>query len=374
VSAQHRSLNGRRCPQTAGPQIVTSPQHPQPHVRSPRRVVHVAHAVAMDPLPDRFTLGAHQRSNLLAAGIDDNELRGPLWQRSSYGNYAWAATDLSHPRQRIHAAASRCHGHVAVAGWAAAWMHGARDLDGLEPDGRPSPVPVCTTPGLRLVPGADSAVTLRVSRSRLDHDEIVELDGVPCTSLVRTAFDAARFAPDLTEAVVALDALLRATDLHISDVVAYAQRRRRWHGRQQVLAAGALSNAWTLSCPESRLRVIWQERAGLPAPLVNCTIVDDAGRPVAMADMLDEQAWLVLEFDGAYHATSTQRGLDDRRTQRLHALGVHVARFVADDLRPSRRQETANRLRLLRRHRLEEVAGRRPAWSVLTRRQRGSVQ
>jgi hypothetical protein len=330
-------------------------------------------AEAMDSFPDRFTLGAHRRSNLLAAGISDHELRGPLWQRSSYGHFAWAATDPGHPRQRIHAAASRCHGDVAVAGWAAAWMHGARDLDGLEPDGRLSPIPVCTTPDRRLVPGALDAYTLRVSRSRLDHDEIVELDGVPCTSLVRTAFDAARFAPDLTEAVVALDALLRATDLLVCDVVAYAEQRRRWHGRRQVLQAAELANAWTLSCPESRLRVMWQERAGLPVPLVNCTIVDDAGRRVAMADLLDEEAWLVLEFDGAYHATSMQRGLDDQRTQRLHALGLHVARFVADDLRPPRRQSTANRLRLLRSRRLAEVAGRTPAWSVLARDER-SVQ
>jgi hypothetical protein len=328
----------------------------------------------MDPLPDRFTLGAHPRSSLLAAGISDSELRGPLWQRPSYGHYAWAATDLGHPRQRIHAAASRCQAGAAVAGWAAAWMHGAHDLDGLEADGRPSPLPVCTTPHLRLVPAIDSALTLRVSRSRLGHDEIVVLDGVPCTSLARTAFDAARFAPDLAEAVTALDALLRATELQIADVVAYAQQRRRWHGRGQVLRAAELSNAWTLSCPESRLRVIWQERAGLPVPLVNCTIVDEAGLPVATADMLDEDAWLVLEYDGAYHATSTQRGLDDQRTQRLHALGLHVARFVADDLRPARRQATANRLRLLRRRRLEEVAGRRPAWKVLARKQRCSVQ
>jgi Protein of unknown function (DUF559) len=357
VSTDCESTGGDIAPASTAPRPVT------------RRVAEDTDAEAMDPLPDRFTLGAHQRSHLLAAGIHDSELRGPLWQRSSYGHYAWAVTDLCHPRQRIHAAASRCHANVAVAGWAAAWMHGARDLDGLEPDGRPSPVPVCTTPGLRLVPGTNGAFTLRVSRSRLDPDEIVELDGVPCTSLVRTAFDAARFAPDLTEAVVALDALLRATHLEIADLVAYAERRRRWHGRLQVLQAAELSNAWTLSCPESRLRVIWQERAGLPVPLVNCTIVDHAARPVAMADMLDEEAWLVLEFDGAYHATSTQRGLDDQRTQRLHALGLHVARFVADDLRPSRRRSTANRLRLLRSRRLEEVADRRPAWSVLARHQ-----
>lgn len=308
----------------------------------------------MDPLPDRFTLGAHQRGGLIAAGVSDSELRGPLWQRSSYGHYAWAA--------------------VAVTGWAAAWMHGARDLDGLEPDGRPSPVPVCTTPGLRLVPAVDGPVPLQVSRSCLDPDEIVDRNGVPCTSLVRAAFDAARFAPNLMEAVVTLDAVMRATDLRTSDVVAYAQQRRRWHGRQQVLQAAELSNAWALSCPESRLRVIWQEHAGLPVPLVNCTIVDDAGRPIAMADMLDEEAWLVLEFDGAYHATSTQRGLDDQRTQRLHAVGLHVARFVADDLRPSRRQATANRLRLLRSRHLEEVAGRTPTWSVLARSQRRPVQ
>jgi hypothetical protein len=321
----------------------------------------------MQQFDEALTTGAHRRRDLLAAGVTDAELRGPLWERSSYGRYAWAATDASHPRQRIHAAASRCGDGEAVAGWAAAWLHGARELDGAGPAGTDAlaPVPICTTPDRRLVPRGTGRVPLRVSRSRLDPHEIVQLDSQPCTNLVRTAFDVARFAPDLSEAVVALDALLGATDLRLQDVVDYAGERRRWRGRPQVLQATALASARALSCPESRLRMVWQLRAGLPAPLVNVTIADSDGRPIAMADLFDEEAWLVLEYDGAYHAAAHQRGLDDQRTQRLHAWGLHVARFVAQDLHPSRQQATANRLRALRRRRLQEVAGRRAEWAVL---------
>jgi hypothetical protein len=320
----------------------------------------------MQHVDEAMTTGAHRRRDLFAAGVTESELRGPLWQRSSYGRYAWAATDPTHPRQRIHAAASRCGDGEAVTGWAAAWLHGAHDVDGFGPSGmgEAAPVPVCTTPARRLVAAGTSLVPLTVSRSQLDAGEIVWLDGVPCTNLVRAAFDVARFARDITEAVVALDALLRATDLRLMDVVAYANERRRWRGRPQVLCAAELASERTLSCQETRLRMIWQLRAGLPEPLVNATIADDEGRPVAMADLLDEAAWLVLEYDGAYHATASQRGLDDQRTQRLHAWGLHVARFVAQDLHPSRQQATVARLRSLRQRRMRDVAGRAARWSV----------
>lgn len=326
-------------------------------------------APAMKPLTDDVIRAAHRRKDLLSQGVTDAELRGPLWTRTAHGFYSWAATDAAEVEQRILVAASRLPSSGAVTGWAAAWLHGATRLDGLRGDAAtPLPVPICLTPHhqLRNAPSAE----LRISRSRLEPSELVVVCGVRCTHLVRAAFDAARFAPNIIEAVAVLDALLHSTVLRVEDLVAYAHERRRWHGREQLYRAAALADPWSLSCAESRLRVMWRE-AGLPAPLVNPVILDGDGRRCAMADLLDEAAALVIEYDGAHHADATQRAQDDDRTQRLHALGLHVVRVNSVDLRADRRWSTFQRLRRLREQRAASVAGQPRRWSVQARRAEG---
>ena len=315
----------------------------------------------MRPLPDALIRGAHPRQHLLRQGITDGELRGPLWTRTAHGHYSWSATDASHVQHRIQTAASRLPPSGAVTGWAAAWLHGASRLDGLRGDvTTPLPIPVCLTPDHQLRNATRAG--LKVSRSRLEPHELADVGGVRCTQLVRTAFDAARFADNVTEAVVALDALLHSTALRLEEVVAYAHERRRWHGREQLYRAAALADPWSLSCPESRLRVMWRG-AGLPPPLVNPLILDGSGIVVAMADLLDEAAALVIEYDGAHHADARQRALDDERTQRLHALGLHVVRVNSVDLRPDRQWRTVQRLRHLRERRVATLSGP-PSWTV----------
>jgi hypothetical protein len=319
----------------------------------------------MRPLADDLLQGAHPRHVLLHEGLDDAELRGPLWRRTAHGHYAWSSADPQDVRQRILVAASRLPDEGAVTGWAAAFLHGATRLDGLGPDGStPMRIPVCLTPDHQLRHAAGAGI--RVSRSRLAEGEIVAVDGVACASLVRSAFDAARFSESLTEAVVTLDALLSSTALRLHDVVAYADDRRRWHGRNQVYAAAALADPWSLSCPETRLRVMWRQ-AGLPAPLVNPVILDCYGKPLAMADLLDEAAALVIEYDGAHHADARQRASDDERTQRLHAVGLHVVRVNSIDLRVERRWSTFQRLRRLREDRAASLARQPRLWSIQAR-------
>ncbi|HET8617210.1 MAG TPA: DUF559 domain-containing protein [Actinomycetales bacterium] len=284
-----------------------------------------------------------------------------MWTRTAHGLYSWSAVDPDHVRQRILIAAARLPSSGAVTGWAAAWVHGAARLDGLRGDATtPLPVPVCLTPDHQLRNAARAG--LKVSRSRLEPGERVSVRDVPCTHLVRTAFDAARFAENVMEAVVALDALLHSTALRVEEVVAYAHERPRWHGRDQLYRAAALANAWSLSCQESRLRVMWRE-AGLPRPLVNPFVLDRSGTVVAMADLLDEAAALVIEYDGAHHADARQRARDDERTQRLHALGLHVVRVSSLDLRADRRWTTMYRLRQLHERRAAAQTGPR-AWTA----------
>ena len=138
---------------------------------------------------DQLILGAHRREHLLRAGIGTHELRGPLWRPTGSGRHAFIGTDPDDPRQRVHEAAARLPPPAAVGGWAAAHLHGAVELDGQHGQ----PVLVCLTPQHHLSAGAG----LQFSRSRLHDEDVVTVDGIRATSLVRTAFDLARLIPDV---------------------------------------------------------------------------------------------------------------------------------------------------------------------------------
>jgi hypothetical protein len=87
-----------------------------------------------------------------------------------------------------------------VGGWAAAWLHGARWLDGA---GRPVPLVVPRPAQIRPWPG------VVVKRGRLPLEDRTTAFGLPVTSPKRTCFDLLR-GTDLAEAVVAGDAMLHA--------------------------------------------------------------------------------------------------------------------------------------------------------------------
>lgn len=122
----------------------------------------------------------------------------------------------THPTQRILDARAAIPPGALLAGWAAAYVHGIDALDGLDHlTMKPLPVPVLLPPGLHRqnTPG----IRYRQSTRRVRGDLI---EGIPVTMLLRTAYDLAREAQDLTEAVVALDAILAARQLkpeHLQD-------------------------------------------------------------------------------------------------------------------------------------------------------------
>jgi hypothetical protein len=106
--------------------------------------------------------------------------------------------------QRILEESRRLPEFGAVSGWAALRFHGVAYCDGLDRRGNQLPVPLVVPPGtpMRGHPG------ILVHRERLDRGDVTVVLGVPCTRPARAAFDAARRASDLREAVVALDVAL----------------------------------------------------------------------------------------------------------------------------------------------------------------------
>lgn len=224
--------------------------------------------------------------------------------------------------QRILDAAAVLPDGGVVGGWAAAYLHGATHLDG-----RGQPVLLILPPN-RVVdrPG------LEVMRVELGPDDLTRRRGIACTSGVRTAYDMLRLAPDLAEAVVAGDCLLRAGVTGSAEVLGYAARHPGRRGLRQLRAAIPLLDPAAASPPESRLRMLCRD-AGLPPLLVNTPVHDLRGDFIGIPDLLEPLAGLVIEYDGEYHRELAQHAADNAREEQFEAHGLSVVRVTSLDFK-----------------------------------------
>lgn len=142
----------------------------------------------------------------------------------------------------------------------------------------------------------DTSAVLCCHVTRLRDDEIVEVDGVAVTSLVRTALDLARSLPH-EPAVVALDAALR---LKLISADALAERLpdiAGTPGRRSAARAVAFADGRSESVGETRSRIALH-RWGVPPSTLQFEVRADSGLLVARTDFAWEEARLVGEFDG----------------------------------------------------------------------------
>lgn len=270
-----------------------------------------------------------------------HELGKAPWLRPHRGVVVWGEQDMQAPAIRI-SCASEAVGGAPIGTWAAAFLHGSRDFDGGRGIGTLEPVVFCT--GLsgtkRSRPG------LVPLRSTLAADDVVEVAGFAVTSPVRTAFDLARTADSLHEAVAAVDCLLRVQPrvLTVDQLADYVESHAGSRGVRQVRACIPLLSPLARSRPESVFRVIWQLEADLPKPVVNPRLVTaGAGRLLGYPDLLDPETGLVGEYDGAHHRDIDQHSRDNVREEAFEDAGLTVVRATAVDLR--RRAALVTRLR-----------------------------
>lgn len=290
--------------------------------------------------------------------------QGPTWQGTSYGHYRPAGAPAT-AAQRILDQVPALPPGGAFGGWVAAFVHGVDWLDGLDVGGRPLPVPVYA--GVQV--HRRSTSELRYARHRLDFSEVVSRHGLRVTSALRTAFDVARWAPSTTEAVVALDAVASFGLVPLADLGHYVAEMARAGGVPRVREALRRADAGVRSPWESRLRMVYVLEAGLPRPLVNRTVYDDRGRFVAIPDLLDVEAGLVLEYDGSGHREREQHNADNAREEALESVGLIVVRADSLDYR-HRRAPLVARLRDGRRRGMARNRGKDrwtltpPAWAL----------
>lgn len=202
---------------------------------------------------------------MAAHGVTRGTLFGPKWSRTSRGFYVSTA-DVVAPvtaTQRIVQTWAQLPPDATIGGWAAAYALGVTALDGLDPhDLAALPVTAILPPHLHRVSRPD----LRYVRDRLRANQTYVMEGIRWTSDLRTALDLARWAPDLVEAVVALDAMLAARVISKEHLAEAASLLGGQRGVRQARQAVALSRPRTRSTWETRLRMVWVLELRLPTP------------------------------------------------------------------------------------------------------------
>lgn len=262
-------------------------------------------------------------------GPTRGQARGPKWRSTSHAYHVPARVDGTLPEQRIMEQSVRLPHGGAVTGWASLRLASATFFDGLQPDGRTLiPVPLAIGPNASI--RIDAAIT--VSRDRLDPSEVQTRQGIPCTNEVRGLFDAVRTAVGLREGVVAIDMAAAAMLVSVRQLRAYAADHPGWNGVPQVRAAADLASERSKSPNETRMRLIWVIDAGLPAPLVNQPIWDLRGRLLGIADLLDPEAGVVGEYDGAEHRKAIRQSQDVAREDAFRGHGLECFRVTGPDM------------------------------------------
>lgn len=305
------------------------------------------------------------------AGITRAELREGGYRRVRHGIYLPSLSDPGDPDVRIAVAAAALSPRATLGGWAAARIHertARASADGLSVfDGKvawpwasaePEELLVCLPRESRQ----RDARGIRHFRSDLGDGERWEIDGVPVTSPLRTAFDLARLRGRYG-AVIAIDRLAHLGLIDLADLTSLFRRRSRWEGAIRGAMAARLADAGSESPPETVTRLLCVD-AGLHGLVANATVRRPDGAFVARVDLLDPLRGLVIEYDGGYHSSAGQRRRDAARQELLEGLGLVVVRVTAVDLATAEnRRALAARLRMAR-ARADSAQGRARDWAV----------
>jgi very-short-patch-repair endonuclease len=252
-------------------------------------------------------------STAVAAGaVTRGALYGPGYRRLYPDIHVStdATLDLMTWSRAAHELVAPCG---VLACYSAAEVHGAS----CAPEGAPAEVLLLGGYRRRAAP------MLVVHLDAVGTNEITGVDGLRLTTPERTAADLARWAPSLTEAVVAVDALCYACKLDPVMVVRAAPGIR---GTARLPEVVALADPLAESPMESRIRLAIV-LAGLPRPVSQHPVVI-AGRSFYL-DLAYPEVQLVVEYNGAEHLRPDRALRDLEREQLLVGAGWRIIRFRA---------------------------------------------
>jgi hypothetical protein len=261
-------------------------------------------------------------------GPTEGQAKGPHWRRTSHGFYLPSDLELRQPEQRIVEAGVLLPSYGGVTGWAALHWLGGQWFNGLHDDGSsPRDVDLAVRHGdIRSQPG------IHVTSERLTGSEFIVLDGLSVAVAVRAVLYEMRYAPNLRAAVVVLDMAASSDLVSIDEVSAFATPGLNgWNGIPLARRAVSLGDENSWSPQEVYLRLHWTEDAGFPRPLSNHPVFDRSGRHIGTPDLLDVEAGVVGEYDGALHLAGQRRAIDLRREDAFRRVGLEYFTMVAAD-------------------------------------------
>lgn len=236
--------------------------------------------------------------------------------RSVYRNVYIPKSTVLTAADRARAAWLWCGGEATIIGRSAAAIYGTKWIDaGLAAE-------LCRL-DRRHPPG------IKIRTFALSSDEVRWVGDIRLTTPVRTAFDVGRLSM-LDKSVPVLDALVRATDIKVADVVALADNRPGVKGGRRLRAALDLVDGGAESPQESRLRLIFV-RGGLPRPETQICFTDDYGNARIRVDMGWPEWKVGVEYEGEQHWTDArQRAWDIERLVIAESEGWAIIRVSAE--------------------------------------------
>jgi hypothetical protein len=166
---------------------------------------------------------------------------------------------------------------------------------------------------------------------RDDPVEWTRVDGLPAATAAVCWLTEIGRRNDPVMALVLTDAVLRfglATADELEQHVGHSTGAR---GVRLARCALRQADPWAESPPESEFRLRWVE-TGYGRPRANRVILDANGLFLGRADLLDEDAGVAGEFNGAWHRRGLQPWQDEIRLRGLRNAGLEVAVVGAPDL------------------------------------------
>ncbi|MEX5721170.1 hypothetical protein [Geodermatophilus maliterrae] len=267
----------------------------------------------------RLMPGVFVGSAAVAEGfLTRGQLRKRSYRRLTQGVYADPGLPFDH-RLRCRGVALLLPAGAAIGGQSAAAWYGA-------PFAGPTDAVTVVCPEEVRWRGPRE---VRVHHTVLQPGDVIPVDDLPITTPLRTAWDVMALEP-LTTAVAALDAMVRAEEVSVADLVAMADHGAGRWGVSRVRRAVPLVEPRAESAPESRLRVVLVLAGLQPVPQFE---VLERGRFVARVDLAFPDVRLAIEYEGAHHFVGDQIAQDDERLERLRMAGWRVIRVSAADMR-----------------------------------------
>ena len=239
------------------------------------------------------------------------------WYRPFYPN-------VHAPRRRQLTVRDRAIGawlwskrRAIVTGVAASEMHGAEWVDA---DIDIELIHQCPRPPTGII----------ARNERIADDEIACVDGIPVTTIARTALDLGRYR-SRGQAIARLDALMRAAPFSSEEVLLLAKRYRGARGVKRLKEVMPFVDGGAASPRETWLRLLYVD-AGLPTPKTQIPIYDSDGTLLRTVDMGWEEFKVLSEYDGDQHRTDRPQYVKDLRViPKIERLGYIVQRVIKED-------------------------------------------